>query len=331
MDHRKQVLFSPWFWCWCVIAMLANPVGAAEPSPVALESRASRPPAGLDVDTATAVKQTVSKQGRAHVLISLATTPSPASQRSLERAGIRLISYLGEQTWLASVSDPRVLKYGAADTVAQYPGLAAVRGIGLLQPKDKLSRQLEGPLGDWAFTKDGRVKLTVRGFADADLNAVKAHLEKNGAAVSGEVSALKVVSCTADASRLPALADHDDIRSIAPTPLLGPGEAHRIRRHIQVGSAQSDYGLSGDGVKVGIFESAHAYPQHRDLSPRLTRGDTDTPVYDTHDAIFDEYDDTANAAATAIAHATKTAGTIGGDGSVEWNRRGMAPEVEMYT
>jgi hypothetical protein len=309
---RREVLFGR-VWCAWVLGLLADTVLAASITPESLELPSINSPSAIDVETATLVTDALSKQQRTHVLVSLKTIPSPASRRSLERLGIRLLSYLGEKTWLASVSNPRVLKFNDADTVARYPNLAGIRGIGLLQPKDKISRQLRGRLGDWAYTADGKVKLTVRGFADADLNGIKAHLEKHGAIVLGEVAALKVVGCAVDASRVQALADHNDIRWIAPMPPLGPGEAGRIRNHIGVNEAQSDYRLSGNGVTVGIFEAGHAYPSHRDFSrpTRLAVGDADT--LDFH------------------YHPTQTAGVIGGDGSVNLARRGMAPEVTMYT
>lgn len=222
--------------------MLGNPLWADSRPTVLPEARAVLSLSQPDAATAATIKQEISKRGRIHVLVSLTATPSPASRRSMERAGIRLLSYHGEQTWLASVSHQRVLNYSVADTVARYPGLGTVSGIGLLQPKNKLSPQLEG-VGDWAYTRDGRIKLTVRGFPDADLNAIRAHVEKNGAVVLGEVPALRVLSCAADDSQAEKLADHHDIRWVAPAPPLGEAEAGAIRQHIDVNLAHSDYRL----------------------------------------------------------------------------------------
>ncbi len=89
---------------------------------------------------------------RAHVLIQLNKNPSIEERKMFEARGIKLLSYIPNNAWLASIASKDV------EAVSQ---LSDVRFIDEILPEDKLSPAIrERGIGKHAINEDGTVSLS---------------------------------------------------------------------------------------------------------------------------------------------------------------------------
>jgi hypothetical protein len=192
--------------------------------------------------------------------------------------------------------------------------------MGKISADDKTGPRLRaGQIGDWARTADGKVRLLLSYHQDANVEDLATRLAGLNAAVLGLVPEVQKIVISVEEKRLSELAEEDGVRWIETVPPPPQPESDRIRTHLQVDTVQAPpYNLTGNGVKVGIFENMHAYPNHPDFGGRLVQGDTNTASYSSH--------------------TTAVAGLIGGNGAhsaasggsaFQW--RGMATNVSLYT
>ncbi|HLD77830.1 MAG TPA: hypothetical protein VJB16_02255, partial [archaeon] len=136
-----------------ITALLSTPLGP----PILLKSRTivpSLPVTGL----------AIAGPGSQHVLLQLDRIPSAEEKAALEAQGVRLLRYIPERAWLASVDGPLAI--------------AGATFLGPLAPEDKLSPALaNGP----AFrSEDGRARLVVLFHADAPAEEQLPLLERYG-------------------------------------------------------------------------------------------------------------------------------------------------------
>ena len=267
---------------------------------IGLKSRRFTPTAGFSL--ASIVSSSVGP--RIHVLLQLRGVPNSQTRAQLEDAGILLLDYVPRNAWLASVP---------TDLSQDHPALSLLRWMGPLMPDDKLSPVLRGRgLTGRSRTAEGKAILSVRSFADVSHETFTALLVAQGATILADTPRDHAATVAVSDERLSALAADDSIRWISPGSSPTTQESNRIRTHVQADLAQSDLGLSGSGVTVGIFENHHAYPEHPDLTGRLSIGDTADPL-------------------NYYWHSTNMAGIIGGNGSSDNRYKGMAPAVSMFT
>lgn len=77
------------------------------------------------------------------------------------------------------------------------------------------------------------------------------------------------------------------------------------------------YGLSGAGIRVGIFDYKYVDPNHPDLSGRVIRIETPNPERADEMRVGD--------------HPTHGAGTVASSGEGDADAKGFAPEAEIYS
>lgn len=248
---------------------------------------------------------------RDRFILQLDAVPDLRQRRELEDLGITLLHPLPGTAWLASVP---------ADLAAAQLERLSVRWVGALQRDDRLSPAFASDrLGEHAQREAGRVEVLIKLFADADSTAVVARLQELGVRVRRDVGAsLRVIVASIPRPQLSTVAELDGVRLIEPTLPPGGPEADRARAYVHADPVQAD-GVEGSGVTVGVLEGEHAYAAHPDFGGRAAQGDGGAVFYDPQ-----------------TAHATMTAGMIGGDGTLSLARgggalqwRGVAPDATL--
>jgi hypothetical protein len=256
---------------------------------------------------------------RLHVIVQLTDSPNLAARAALEASGVKLLTALSGNAYLAGVD--RAVLDGASPP-------AGVRWAGPLAPADKLALQpgalsastpaappsRTGPTS----TAPAPVSLVVKIFPDGDLDAIRAQVAAVGGTILGVAARAHVVTVTVPAGQETALAALDDVRYIEPLPPTAQSESDRARAHVgaTVGAiAAGD--PTGAGVVVGVFDGQHVNNTHQDFGNRVTQGDPGAFAPDFH--------------------ATMTAGMIAGSGAASAGQgagaanrwRGMAPAATL--
>jgi hypothetical protein len=298
------------------LALLLSGVAAGDDT-VILKSRRFVPPAGLSESLRARVPGDVSREtlrvtqddgatgGRVHVIIQLADLPTAQRRIELLDAGVRLLSYIPNRSWLASVE---------ADKLGAAAALPGVRAITEILPEDKLAPSLrEGGINAYSLMGTGQAWLAATLFEDVDLQAGVAAVEELGGACLNSDPDLNCLVLRLPVAALRALAARDCVKWI---------DQHyesvdlndRVRAAINVNAVQAaPYNLTGAGVLLGQWESKHPDATHADLAGRVTNVDDGLPVGD---------------------HATLVAGTMIGDGGLLLpNRlyRGMATAAAIVS
>ena len=238
-----------------------------------------------------------------HVIVQLDRIPNATERLSLADSGIKLVQYIHNRGWYASVS---------GDFDISSPQLERVRGSWSIQPSDRLAPMLQqGEIPDHAVTPDGYYVLTVLAFEDVELQSLKKKIESYGAEVYSISSAFNTLFLQVPPYILQEIANLDEVQWIEPVaPPLVP-EMNRARVYLHTDLAQAaPYNLNGSGVLVSVHDEGHAF-RHQDFYSRWIQGDDD--------------------ALTVIRHATTTAGTIAGDGTFNSTYKGMAPRATIVT
>jgi hypothetical protein len=258
-------------------------------------------------------QQIVTEKKTPHVMIQFKEIPTTFNRELLLNKGIKLLNYLGSNTWYASVSDTKALLFTDPEVIRKDLLLGSVRFMGEIAPEDKVARLIrEKRIGTWARTTDGEVKLVISYFDDVNLDLVKTRLQALGARILGGVEVVNNLVIIIEEQKIPDIAAEDFVCWIETVPPLSAPETNRIRTHVQADLAQNaPLNLTGDGIIVGVFENSHAYINHPDLSTRAFKGDADVNNY--------------------FWHATNMAGIIAGNGTNTYQYRGMATKAEIYT
>ena len=280
----------------------------SEPSyEIGLHARRFTPPAGLSGTDERTLSEKSRKllqegKGRIHALIQLHEIPTRVERRRLERTGIRLLSYIPDRAWLASIPASR-----AAEVAAEE----GVRWLGALGRNDKLSAPLrQNKLGRWSYDRESdRVVVLVRIFDDVELVEGEDVIAAAGGEVLDRAGIINTLVAKISPSRIADLADGDIVEWIEqPLPPLEETNAENRQRVGADTLGDPPYGLDGSGVDVLVYDGGSVYP-HDDLDSRRVWGD----------------------AASHSDHATHVAGTICGDGTVDSRFRGMAPAANLLS
>lgn len=269
-----------------------------------------------------AAPRTMDPQALGQELLRLAARPDarrvvlrfegPVATRdrsALEAAGVRLLDYVGDHTYFASLTDR--LAPSAASAV---PGVLDVTAV---DPRTKLHPDLaRGRVHPWAVVAEETPEAppTVAAYVlfhrDVDLAREAASiLAKVGGTVSSTIESVNGVVAHLRADRFETLAGLDPVLWVEPPlPTLEPfNDSNRVR----VGANAvtfAPYGMTGSGVSVMVYDGGSVLT-HGDLAGRLTSGDS-TGVSD---------------------HATHVACTVAGDGAGGSQYRGVAPDAEVVS
>lgn len=238
-----------------------------------------------------------------HIIVQLDRIPNASERLSLADSGIKLVQYIHNRGWFASVS---------GDFDISSPQLERVRGSWSIQPNDRMAQRLQqGEIPDHAVTPDGYYVLTVLAFEDVDLESLRQKIESYGAEVYSISVPFNTLFLYAPPYMVQEIANLDEIQWIEPVaPPLVP-EMNRARVYLRTDLVQAaPYNLNGSGVLVSVHDEGHAF-RHQDFYSRWIKGDTD-PL-------------------TVSQHASMTAGTIAGDGTFNSTYKGMAPGATIVT
>ena len=273
-----------------------HPVNASDE--IALKSRRFTPAKGI---TAATREKIEAIQGRAHVLIQLERIPTIKEKKELEAKGIRLLSYIPNKAWFASI---------APDKLSEVAALSAVRAISEISHEDKISPHIIGGDFFWDRVKDGKADFIVEFFKDVSLKEAERVIEKHNVYVIGRVTSLNALVVTARIEQSVDLALEESVKWIEqelPLEALNNG----TRTAIDVDTVQAPpYNLDGTGIDVLVYDAGLVDDTHDDFGDRVTLGE----------------DGFAND------HATHVAGTVGGDGMLSGGTyRGMAPGVDIIS
>lgn len=246
-----------------------------------------------------------------HVLIQFDRSPDADTRGKLATLGIRLVGYIPENTYFASV--PR-----SADALAVAE--AGVAWLGAIYPADKGPRwwQTTG-VGLWALHLDDTADLRVKCFEASDCAGVSAAVAAMGGRNIVVSEGLPQIALTLEVSRIGDLLALDEVRWVEETPPPAQPFLDSVRTNIQAQALQeAPYGLSGAGVAVGVWDVG-VVDTHSDFAGRLTIANPGGP-----DGVR--------------LHATHVAGIVGGSGSgsARWGGyanqwRGVAPGVHIYS
>src|SRR5438132_9002916 len=146
----------------------AAPASQATAYRILLRSRQFVPERGIE-NSAYSRLQTAT--GAHHVLLQLDTIPSDADKQALAASGVRLLRYLPDHAWFASV-----------DSMAgsRLSGIAALRWLGEIQPADKLAATLANNQPLSYAVNGGFVALRIVYFEDVGEAGAREAIARHG-------------------------------------------------------------------------------------------------------------------------------------------------------
>jgi subtilisin family serine protease len=287
-------------------ALAAPEAETTLPAPIRFQGGEYRPAPGLELG---------GRPGeRIHRLLQFAELPGEDTRRALAAAGIELLEYLPERTYLAA------LPGGLAP---EHPALADAVFAGPQRPEDKITARLAETLAR-GTAPDGSLEVAVR--PQRDLAREELLGELAGAGFEGRRDGRGQLLVRLEPSSLRSLAAQDGVSLLdAPWPrLVLLNDGARSTAEVEPLHAPP-YELYGSGVRVGIWDGTGVDTGHPDFGGRAV-------------VAPGEYTPASCSGHTGCRHATHVAGTIAGDGlrsaseggtAEQW--RGMAPEARIYS
>ena len=243
---------------------------------------------------------------RYNALVQFRSLPSQEQRRQLERAGVRLTSYLGGNAYFAEL--PRGFE------PHRHRGLSSLMGIRGEWKYDHRLQRWDIPAHARAGADAAQVLL--RHFGNVSTQWCVDWLRGRGFADVEPLPRLGIVCLTLPRARLAELAAEGWVASLQLIPLpealynvsgAALGRANVLRLSGLLGGR----GLTGRGVKVGVWDGNAE--RHFDYGSRLHQQEFEMDV------------------ASSEGHGMHVVGTVGGAGLLDPNAMGMAPAVNLYT
>lgn len=247
-----------------------------------------------------------------HVLLQFSSLPSSEQQAYLSSLGVRLLDYIPDRGFFASVSSPI--------TEADW-AVAGVAWMGAIYPEDRLSPRLRaGVVGPWAVNADGTFRLRVKVFADVPVAEFRPRLDPLGIRVVETADEVQEVGVESSWDQLWALAALDEVRWIDEVSPPAEPFLDSVRTNTQAHlMAAAPYALTGRGVAVGVWDIGLVDTNHADFGGRALIGETP-------------------GGEGIRPHATHVAGIVGGSGLLsaasgvsERQWRGVAAEAGLVS
>ncbi len=264
--------------------------------PIRLRSREFVPRLGFPVDQRALLRtqaETVTDD-RVHVLIQFAHHPSDEVHSQLARAGVRLLAYVPESTWYASIPSAWLRQ-------STFP--AEVQAIVAIQSDDKVSPRL-------SRHRDQRpLPVLVMTYPDSDLVTVSEAVTQIGGVVKEMVSERSyLLAWLPDAAALTTLAQVDSVfwLDMWPGPFGQKNDGGRQATKTTLAHAAGYHGnpASAPGsIVIGVWDCGWVENNHPGFAGRLTIGDPAST------------DNGCGGAAGINDHATHVAGTAAGSGA----------------
>lgn len=272
--------------------------------------------AAAPVAPASVVRAAATGKAPSRVVIRFHQTPTGPERAGLAGAGVTLLAPLGNGAYFARIE-------AGVDADAIGGRLA---GASPIRVEHKVHERIltDGMLPPWAVLSTGRsddpsitpanpliaAYVVMHRDVDAASPEMDALLTAHNGVVRDVVQSVNALVVEAPLAQIRRLAADDRVQWVEP-PLARMGHYNDSNRAlVQADQAQAaPYNLDGSGVTVFVYDGADIRQSHDDFSGRAT-------VIDS---------------AGVISHATHVAATIGGDGSVILNNRGMAPGVSILS
>ena len=106
-----------------------------------LKSRKFVPHIGTNNETLSKLKQQIVTEKKSpHVMVQFKEIPSIYNRELLLNKGIKLLDYLGSNTWYASISDTKAFLFTDPEFISKDPLLGSVHFMGEIAPEDKIAR-----------------------------------------------------------------------------------------------------------------------------------------------------------------------------------------------
>ncbi len=315
----KTFIVTPILLCILSVPLLAQLQDNKEYY-VKLHTREFIPQEGIKAEFSGKIRGEIVSGMNPHIMVQFKQIPSLHERSLLADRGMKLLNYIGNRTWYASVSDTAALNFQLPERIKQHPVLGLIRSLEPVSAEDKISPGLRDKgVAAWARTTDGKVSYLITCFKDVDLNRLRNTIISLGGEIVGEIKQFGHLVINIDEARLMDVAMLDQVLWIEHIPPPAGPESNRIRTHVQATLVQNaPYNLTGNDVKVGIFEWNHVLQTHSDFSGRAVR--KDATAYDPHH------------------HTTMVAGIIGGNGSqsaanggTAYQWKGMAPGADLFS
>lgn len=278
------------------------------------------------------VEQLSARADHSRVLVHLAYQVNESQRRQLAQDGLHLTTPLGGTSYFATL-DP--------DANPELISRSALSSISQIELSQKLHIDLQGDIiSPWMVSQDDLAKspalrklhdsgvMTVDELNGLDINpsvAVVVMLHKDAdrleesariaqdfnAQILSQVKSINTIILAIKPDQIKSLAQDDSVMWIEP-PLPKMGTLNAENRVLTgVNTLQEiPYSLDGSGVTVLVYDAGRMFA-HQDFASRLTIGASDT--------------------AGISGHATHVGGTVGGDGTGNFNNRGMAPGVDIVS
>ena len=253
-------------------------------------------------DIGNALRDAAGLDAGRHVIVQLSAPATAGVRLALADAGVTMLASLGDNSFFAYVSAAdldvrRIDAIGALGAVAEidrahklHPDLLAAA-----PPEHAIVGRITAP-----FDEIVAAYAIFHRNVPLETAAQIAHL--HGAVVRDVLETVNGLVIELPGARIDGLVERTEVQWIEPAlPRLSTTNAEN-RVITQVDAVQQPpFGLDGTGVVALIYDSGNALAGHADFSGRLTTIDVDS--------LSD--------------HSTHVAGTVGGDGSVTLNNRGM--------
>ncbi|MEO1129095.1 MAG: S8 family serine peptidase [Planctomycetota bacterium] len=243
--------------------------------------------------------------GTQRIVVEFDRAVTPEQRQALADAGVRLLSPLGGGAYFATVTADTL----KADAVAQRFTVRAVESIRSEWKTHPLMQA--GALPEYAVRGEGEQAVVAAYLVlhkDVSADEANAIVAAHNAVVRRSLRSINAMVIEVPVASLDGLIGADEVQWVEPAlpPLSTLNAENRVLTQVET-LQQSPYNLDGTGITAMIYDGGTARSTHQDFSGRLT-------VHDSS-GTFD--------------HPTHVAATVGGDGSVNSNHRGMAPNVTL--
>ena len=240
-----------------------------------------------------------------HIIVQFKNIPSDEERKTLEKEGTKLLEYIPEHAWFASVTK---------DSLQSLRKNSMVVYIGRISEQDRMLHNLAERQKTDNFFQEKEDTITLKGhfFPDVEEEGIEDVLSKYSSEYTIDKSTFTAEISKSDVMQI---AGEDKIEWVTDLIPVRTTLNTNSRALIGVDSVQADpYNLTGTGITVAEWDQGWA-GNHLDIAGRTTIGDSGT----------------CDEGCSVQSHATHVAGTVLGNGSITAANKGMAPRASLIT
>ncbi|MFN8398226.1 MAG: S8 family serine peptidase [Bacteroidia bacterium] len=202
--------------------------------------------------------------GRYYLVVQFSAIPSQTERLAIEREGVRLIEYLPDNAYIASIPQG----YDLQKLVSR-----GARSFQLPNDRIKFSKDLfQGNYPDWAMS-GSKIELNVMPYRDVSPDAISTELDKYYDVLT-EVKHPRLIRLQVETSRLFHLLQFPYIQYIEPIEPASTPDDYAGRSLHRANAINTDYAAGrhydGTGVTVGLADDGSIGP-HIDFTGRVTQ------------------------------------------------------------